>query len=347
MNTPTLSDLLSFAYTKGASDLHLSANQPVFIRIDSELVSVDIKPMDTHTITKMLQEVMPSDDYAHWQEKLEHDFIINLPSIARFRVNVFFQSHGVAAVFRVITSGIPTLESLTNDPLIQHTLQYISQLKSGLVLITGATGSGKSTTLASLIGHINHTKKAHIITIEDPIEFEHQSKLSLINQRQVGKDTQSFDNALRSALREDPDIILVGELRDCQTIRLALTAAETGHLVLATLHTVNAPKSVDRIVDVFDAQEKQMIRTMLADSLQAVVAQRLLPAIGGGRVAAFEILTRTPAVANLIRENKISQLPSVIQTGLSQGIISLEANLSRLVSAGKISQATADEHRKQ
>ncbi|OAV00128.1 MULTISPECIES: type IV pilus twitching motility protein PilT [Moraxella] len=339
-----LKDLLVFAHNQGASDLHLSAQQPVMLRIDGNLLPMDITPIDTDSIMQMLRLVMDDTDYRQWQHNLEHDFVLSLDGIARFRVNVFFQAHGAAAVFRVIQAKVPTLRRLIDDDRIYDSLRQITTLRAGLVLVTGATGSGKSTTLASFIDHINQHQKKHIITIEDPIEYEHVSKLSLINQRQVGKDTRSFQNALRSALREDPDVILVGELRDLETIRLALTAAETGHLVLATLHTVNAPKSIDRIIEVFDAAEKHMIRTMLADSLKAVIAQRLLPAQGGGRVAAFEILTHTPAVANLIRENKISQLPSVIQTSSAQGMISLSHHLSRLVSSGKISPDTANHH---
>lgn len=343
MNTPDLMELLRFAHQKNASDLHLSAQQPIMLRIDGNLLPMDISPINTDSIMQMLRLVMDDTDYRQWQHNLEHDFVLSLDGIARFRVNVFFQAHGAAAVFRVIKTHIPSLQQLSCDEHVYESMLKIAKLQAGLVLITGATGSGKSTTLASFIDHINQHQKKHIITIEDPIEYEHSSKLSLINQRQVGKDTRSFQNALRSALREDPDVILVGELRDLETIRLALAAAETGHLVLATLHTVNAPKSIDRIIEVFDAGEKHMIRTMLADSLKAVIAQRLLPAQGGGRVAAFEILTHTPAVAHLIRENKISQLPSVIQTSLAQGMIDLTQSLSRLVETGKITPATAND----
>ena len=339
-----LKDLLVFAHNQGASDLHLSAHQPIMMRIDGELMPMSLAPIDADGVTQMLRSVMDETDYDHWQQHLEHDFVIDLDGVARFRVNAFFQTHGAGAVFRVIQAKVPTLRQLIDDDRIYDSLRQITTLRAGLVLVTGATGSGKSTTLASLIDHINQHSKAHILTIEDPIEYEHQSKLSLINQRQIGKDTISFHRALRSALREDPDVILVGELRDLETIRLALTAAETGHLVFATLHTLSAPKSIDRIIDVFDAAEKHMIRTMLADSLQAVIAQRLLPAQGGGRVAAFEILTHTPAVANLIRENKISQLSSVIQTSSAQGMISLSHHLSRLVTSGKISPDTANHH---
>lgn len=344
MDSLELKDLLAFARAKGASDLHLSAKKPVMLRIDGELCALDLPMMAAVCIEEMLMSVMSEADFKDWQRKLEHDFVINIDGVGRFRVNAFFQAEGAAAVFRVIANEVPRLHALIEDDFVRHSLIDITNLRAGLVLVTGATGSGKSTTLASLINHINQTKKSHILTIEDPIEFEHRCQLSLINQRQVGSSTLSFEGALRASLREDPDVILVGELRDLQTIRLALTAAETGHLVLATLHTVSAAKSIDRIVDVFDAAEKQLIRTMLADSLAAIIAQRLLPAVGGGRVAAFEILKNTPAVANLIRENKLSQLPSIIQMGSAQGMISLDQHLAKLHHQGKISQQTANAH---
>lgn len=344
MNTPTLGDLLAFAHAKGASDLHLSAQKPVMLRIDGELSVLDMPVMTDAQIRAMLSSVMSKVDFEQWQNKLEHDFVISTKSSGRFRVNAFFQDQGAAAVFRLIADQVPRLTTLIDDEFVRQSLIEITKLRSGLVLVTGATGSGKSTTLASLIDHINRSQKSHILTIEDPIEFEHHCQLSLINQRQVGSSTMGFGQALRSALREDPDVILVGELRDLETIRLALTAAETGHLVLATLHTVSATKSIDRIVDVFDGHEKQLIRTLLADSLAAVIAQRLLPAVGGGRVAAFEILKNTPAVANLIRENKLSQLPSIIQMGASQGMISLDQHLSKLIHQAKITSQTANAH---
>ncbi|MFB6348131.1 type IV pilus twitching motility protein PilT [Moraxella sp. ZJ142] len=347
MSVPNLLDLLSFSHAKGASDLHLSAGSPVMLRLDGELMPVGIANIHSDGISQMLRSVMTAADFEIWQTTKEHDFAISvsLQGVAvRFRVNAFFTHKGAAAVFRTIPSRIASLDELCTDATILHSLHAIAKLKSGLVLVTGATGSGKSTTLAAIINHINRHKKSHILTIEDPIEFVHECQLSLINQRQVGADTTSFEQALRSALREDPDVILVGELRDLQTIRLALRAAETGHLVLATLHTMNAPKSIDRIVDVFDSHEKHLIRTMLADSLQAIVAQRLLPATTGGRVAVFEILLHTPAVANLIRENKLAQLPSVIQTGIEQGMISLDYHLDKLLSQGKISRDTAKEY---
>lgn len=337
--TPNLTDLLSFAHAKGASDLHLSAHQPVMARIDGQMMPLQLPTLSHQTVLEMLRSVMSADEYQTWQSQKELDFGIQT-TVARFRVNAFFGQMGAGAVFRVIPSSVPSLDALGIAPLITP----IANQRTGLVLVTGATGSGKSTTLSAIINHINHTRQAHIITIEDPIEFIHTSGASLITQRQVGRDTHSFEQALRASLREDPDVILVGEMRDLTTIRLALTAAETGHLVLATLHTTSAVKSIDRIVDVFDAAEKSLIRTMLADSLTAVIAQRLLPAVGGGRVPAFEILTRTPAVANLIRENKPSQLQSVIQTSQAHGMISLDQSLKALLAQGKISIDTAREH---
>ena len=337
--TPNLTDLLSFAHAKGASDLHLSAHQPVMARIDGQMMPLQLPTLSHQTVLEMMRSVMSADEYQTWQSQKELDFGIQT-AVARFRVNAFFGQMGAGAVFRVIPSSVPSLDALGIAPLITP----IANQRTGLVLVTGATGSGKSTTLSAIINHINHTRQAHIITIEDPIEFIHTSGASLITQRQVGRDTHSFEQALRASLREDPDVILVGEMRDLTTIRLALTAAETGHLVLATLHTTSAVKSIDRIVDVFDAAEKSLIRTMLADSLTAVIAQRLLPAVGGGRVPAFEILTRTPAVANLIRENKPSQLQSVIQTSQAHGMISLDQSLKALLAQGKISIDTAREH---
>lgn len=335
-----LTNLLTFAHAQGASDLHLSTGN-VFMRIDGVLTPVALPTPDHQMVSDLLRSVMSDAQYQTWQNELECDFVIEVAGVARFRVNAFFQTHGAAAVFRTIASTVPSLDSLFDDEICQI-LEHISHAKSGLVLVTGSTGSGKSTTLAAMVNAINRTQAAHILTIEDPIEYLHTSDKSLISQRQVGKDTHSFSHALRSALREDPDVILVGELRDLESIRLALTAAETGHLVLATLHTINAAKSIDRIIDVFDSHEKNMIRTMLADSLTAIIAQRLLPKTGGGRVAALEILQHTPAVANLIRENKLAQLPSVIQTGQAHGMTSLDQSLLSLVKQGKISKETAN-----
>lgn len=335
----TLDALLNLVRQQSASDLHLSAGRPAMLRVDGRLVVANDTPLDSDTIAAMLGLLMPKAEFDSWQQKHECDFACDTTQ-GRFRINAYHTHQGAAVAIRALNSTLVGIDMLTDNAHIHQSLQKIASLQSGLVLVTGATGSGKSTTLAALVDYINEHRAAHILTIEDPIEFIHECKSSLISQRQVGTDTQSFEQALRAALREDPDVILVGELRDLQTIRLALTAAETGHLVLATLHTMSASKSIDRIVDVFGAAEKHMVRTMLADSLQAVVAQRLLPATNGGRVAAFEILLRTPAVANLIRENKSAQLPSVIQTGLSAGMISLESSLNHLLRQGKISQET-------
>lgn len=335
MKTANLSDLLTFICEQNASDLHLSANQPIMMRLHGKMTALPFDPPSHQAVTQMLFGVMTDEQQQAWQTNQELDFAIQTAN-ARFRVNVFYQHTGAAAVFRHIKQRIATLDELNAPPI----LQKIATLTQGLVLVTGATGSGKSTTLAAIIDYINRHRHAHILTIEDPIEFVHHSQKSLINQRQVHQNTHSFANALKSALREDPDVILVGELRDLQTIRLALTAAETGHLVLATLHTNSAAKSIDRLIDVFDAGEKSMIRTMLAESLQAVIAQKLLPAVQGGRVAAYEILLATPAVRNLIRENKIHQLNSIIQTSGQIGMLSLENSLKSLQAQGKITDKT-------
>lgn len=333
---PSLSDLLAIICQQNASDLHLSANQPIMMRLHGKMTALPFDAPSHNEILAMIDTVMTPEQHRQWQQERELDFTICQNS-TRFRVNAFYQHYGAAAVFRHINERIATLDELGAPPI----LPKIATLQQGLVLVTGATGSGKSTTLAAIVDHINRHRRAHILTIEDPIEFVHHSKKSLINQRQVHQDTHSFANALKSALREDPDVILVGELRDLQTIRLALTAAETGHLVLATLHTNSAAKSIDRLIDVFDANEKAMIRTMLSESLQAIIAQKLLLSTQGGRVAAYEILLATPAVRNLIRENKTQQLNSVIQTNGQIGMISLENSLKALLAQGKITPETA------
>ena len=323
-----INQLLEETVKKNASDLHISAGVPVSIRIDGELQHIySQKPVTAEQAKGFAKAIMTEEQFKTLQEELEIDFAYLLPkSIQRFRVNAFHQQHGVSIAFRPILHKIPSIEELHLPKIIRH----FCNLPNGLILITGPTGSGKSTTLASMIGHLNNTVKEHIITIEDPIEFVHESKKCLINQREVKRDTLSFHAALRSALREDPDIILVGEMRDLETIRLALTAAETGHLVFATLHTSSAPKTIDRIIDVFPAGEKDMVRTMLSESLRGIVAQTLVQRIGGGRVAASEILVSTPAIRNLIRENKVPQIISAIQAGQSYGMQSLEQDLQRL-----------------
>ncbi|HEX9627575.1 MAG TPA: type IV pilus twitching motility protein PilT [Acidiferrobacterales bacterium] len=322
-----IAELLAFAYKQNASDLHLSAGLPPLIRIDGDIKRINVDPLDDRTVHNMIYDIMTDKQQKDYEEFLETDFSFDLPNISRFRVNAFNQERGPGAVFRTIPSKVLTLEQLGCPPIFKE----ISDQPRGIVLVTGPTGSGKSTTLAAMINHVNESRHEHILTIEDPIEFVHQSKNCLINQREVGRDTLGFNNALRSALREDPDVVLVGELRDLETIRLALTAAETGHLVFGTLHTSSAAKTVDRIVDVFPAAEKDMVRAMLSESLRAVIAQSLLKKISGGRVAAHEIMIGTPAIRNLIRENKIAQMYSAMQTSQGMGMQTLDQCLMEMV----------------
>ncbi len=332
-----LSEVLAFAAKNNASDLHLSSGLPPMIRIDGDIKRINVDPLDSHTVHAMIYDIMNDKQRKDYEEFLETDFSFDLPGIARFRVNAFNQSRGPAAVFRTIPTKIISLTDLGAPSVFAQ----LALKPRGLILVTGATGSGKSTTLAAMIDHINETSRAHILTIEDPIEFLHVSKNCLVNQRELGPHTHSFAAALRSALREDPDIILVGELRDQETIRLALTAAETGHLVLATLHTSSASKTVDRIIDVFPAGEKEMVRTMLSESLQAVIAQNLLKRIGGGRIAAWEIMIGVPAIRNLIRENKVAQMYSVMQTGQGANMQTMDQCLLDLVQRRLISAESA------
>jgi twitching motility protein PilT len=327
-----IAELLAFAFKQNASDLHLSSGLPPLIRVDGDVKRINVDPLDDRTVHNMIYDIMTDKQQKDFEEFLECDFSFDLPNIARFRVNSFNQLRGPSAVFRTIPSKVLTLEQL-NAPEI---FKKISNQPRGIVLVTGPTGSGKSTTLAGMINHINENEHGHILTVEDPIEFVHTSKNCLINQREVGKDTLSFNNALRSALREDPDVILVGEMRDLETIRLALTAAETGHLVFGTLHTSSAAKTIDRIVDVFPAAEKDMVRAMLSESLRAVISQSLLKKIGGGRCAAHEIMIGTPAIRNLIREAKIAQMYSAIQTGQNVGMQTLDQCLLDLVRARQV-----------
>ena len=325
--TVDIAELLAFAFKQNASDLHLSSGLPPLIRVDGDVKRINVDPLDDRTVHNMIYDIMNDRQQKEFEERLECDFSFNLPNISRFRVNAFNQDRGPAGVFRVIPSKVLTLEQLGCPPSFKD----ICDQPRGIVLVTGPTGSGKSTTLAAMINHINESRHEHILTIEDPIEFVHQSKNCLVNQREVHRDTHSFENSLRSALREDPDVVLVGELRDLETIRLALTAAETGHLVFGTLHTSSAAKTVDRIVDVFPAAEKDMVRAMLSESLRAVIAQSLLKKIAGGRVAAHEIMIGTPAIRNLIRENKIAQMYSAIQTSQGLGMQTLDQCLMDLV----------------
>lgn len=328
-----LQQLLELSVQKGASDLHISAGTPPALRIDGDIEKISTENLTQRQVFDMIHSIMGEQRQQDFEETLESDFSINMEGLARFRVNAFMQRHGPSAVFRTIPSEVLSLEEL-NAPDI---LRTIADYPRGLVLVTGPTGSGKSTTLAAMVDHINKSYPHHILTIEDPIEFVHESKQSLINQREVHRDTHSFNAALRAALREDPDVILVGELRDLETIRLALTAAETGHLVFGTLHTTSAPKTIDRIVDVFPGEEKSMVRSMLSESLRAVVSQLLVKKEGGGRVAAHEIMLATPAIKNLIREDKIAQMYSSIQTGAALGMQTMEQALNKLVDTGQVS----------
>lgn len=334
-----IKELLTISVKNGASDLHISAGLPPMIRIDGDLRRLEMPSLSQEQVAHLFYAIMTEKQRKEFATQLEIDFALAIPDLARFRVNVFNQDRGIAGALRTIPTRIATLEEL-EMPKMLHDL---TTLPNGLILVTGPTGSGKSTTLAAMIDAINSQQSAHIITIEDPIEFLHESKHSLINQREIHRNTLSFDNALRSALREDPDIILVGEMRDLETIRLALTAAETGHLVFATLHTTSAAKSINRIVDAFPIGEKAMVRTILSESLQAVISQTLLKKIEGGRVAALEIMLCTSAIRNLIREEKIAQMYSTIQTSASYGMQTLDQHLQELVNRKVIERATARE----
>ena len=332
-----ITELLNFSAKQGASDLHLTAGMPPLIRVDGDIRRINVPELDHKEVYSMIYEIMNDKQRKDYEEFLECDFSFEVPNLARFRVNAFNQNRGAAAVFRTIPSKVLSMEQLGMGEVFKK----IADVPRGLVCVTGPTGSGKSTTLAAMIDYINSSKYEHILTIEDPIEFVHQSKKSLINQREVHRDTLGFNEALRSALREDPDIILVGELRDLETIRLALTAAETGHLVFGTLHTTSAAKTIDRVIDVFPAAEKDMVRSMLSESLQSVVSQTLLKKPGGGRVAAHEIMIGTPAIRNLIRGDKVAQMYSAIQTGASVGMQTLDQCLKTLVAKGLVSREEA------
>lgn len=333
-----LTQLLAFTMQNDASDLHLSAGSPPIIRVSGLLKRVKADPLSSDDIRTMLYSVMTEDQRAEYEKNMEIDFAIALGEKARFRVNGFTSRLGASAVFRTIPTEVPTMEQLGLPPVMRR----FSELEKGIVLVTGPTGSGKSTTLASMVNHINLTMSKHILTIEDPVEFFHTSQKSLVNHREVGTDTKSFARALKSALREDPDVILVGEMRDYETISLALTAAETGHLVFATLHSNSASKTIDRVIDVFPTGDKEMVRAMLASSLQGVIAQTLVrKADGQGRVGAFEILVGTNAVRNLIRENQIPQMYSMMQTGSRYGMVTMQDAIADLFEAGLIDKDEA------
>ncbi len=332
-----IAQLLAFAVKNNASDLHLSAGVPPIIRVDGDVKRINMPALKHKEVHSMVYDIMNDKQRKDFEEFLETDFSFEIPKLARFRVNAFNQNRGCAAVFRTIPSEILTLDDLGAPRIFKD----IAMHPRGLVLVTGPTGSGKSTTLAAMIDYVNDNKPDHVLTIEDPIEFVHESKKSLINQREVHRDTLGFAEALRSALREDPDVVLVGEMRDLETIRLALTAAETGHLVFGTFHTSSAAKTIDRVVDVFPAAEKEMVRSMLSESLRAVISQTLLKRTGGGRVATHEIMIGSPAIRNLIREGKIAQMYSAIQTGQSLGMQTLDQNLQELMGKGLITKEEA------
>lgn len=341
-----IGELLAFGVKNGCSDLHLSAGLPPMIRVDGDIRRIKAPALKHQEVHAMVYDIMNDKQRKDFEEFLECDFSFDISGLARFRVNAFNQSRGAAAVFRTIPSTILTIEELKAPAVFQQIAAY----PRGVVLVTGPTGSGKSTTLAAMVDYKNETEQGHILTVEDPIEFLHQSKQCLISQREVHRHTLGFNEALRSALREDPDVILIGELRDLETIRLALTAAETGHLVFGTLHTSSAAKTIDRVVDVFPAGEKAMVRAMLSESLRAVISQTLLKKPGGGRIAAHEIMIGTPAIRNLIRENKVAQMYSAIQTGHQFGMQTLDQNLQQMVQRNLVtrqealSKATHKEH---
>src|SRR5580698_4381187 len=332
-----IAELLAFSVKNKASDLHLSAGLPPMIRVDGDVRRINMPALEHKQVHALIYDIMSDKQRRDYEEFLETDFSFEIPGLARFRVNAFTQNRGAGAVFRTIPSEVLTLEDLGCPRIFKELIEQ----PQGLILVTGPTGSGKSTTLAAMVDHINKNEYGHMLTIEDPIEFVHTSQKCLVNQREIHRDTLGFNEALRSALREDPDFILVGELRDLETIRLALTAAETGHLVFATVHTSSAAKTIDRIVDVFPGEEKEMVRSMLSESLRAVISQTLIKKIGGGRVAAYAIMMCTPAVRNLIREAKIAQMYSSIQTGQQYGMQTLDQCLQDLVKRGLITRASA------
>ena len=334
-----ISQLLTFAYQQDASDLHISAGEPPMVRVHGDIKRIKVPVLDAETTHHMIYDIMNDVQRKRFEEFSDIDFSMELGELARFRVNVFRQQRGLGAVFRKIPSRVLTIQELGLPPLLGD----LCRREKGLILVTGPTGSGKSTTLAAMIDQLNSEKEGHILTIEDPIEFVHPSKRCLVNQREIGPHTQTFASALRAALREDPDYVLVGEMRDLETIQLALTAAETGHLVFGTLHTSSAPKTVDRIIDVFPPAQQAQVRAMFSESIQAVITQTLCKKVGGGRVAALEILVGTSAVRNLIREGKIHQIPSTMQTSQNVGMQTLEMALLDLHAKNLITKETAIE----
>ena len=332
-----ITELLEFGVKQGASDCHLSAGEPPMIRIDGDLKKLDYPPMTQEEVHALVYDIMSDGQRKTFEETHECDFSFALGETARFRVNVFMQRKGEGAVFRTIPTKILTLEELGLPPIFRQ----LCEKEKGLVLVTGPTGSGKSTTLAAMVDYLNASFEGHILTVEDPIEFVHKSKKCLVNQRELGPHTQSFSNALRAALREDPDIILVGEMRDLETIQLALTAAETGHIVFGTLHTSSAPKTVDRVIDVFPPNQQAQIRAQFAESIEAVITQTLLKKKSGGRVAAHEIMIGTTAVRNLIREGKIHQIPGTMQVSQKDGMQTMDMALQNLVTRGIVTKEEA------
>ena len=333
-----INKLLEYSIESGASDLHLSVGSIPMVRINGTMKPLNMDPLSKDQMDSIIPQVMDDEQIRKFNDRKEIDFSAKLEGKGRFRVNFFLQIKGTAGVFRTIPEVVKNFDELGTPPV----LQTLSLLDRGLVLLTGPTGSGKSTTLAAMVDHININRKCHIITIEDPVEYFHHTKESLINQRELGVNTNSFANAMRSALREDPDVILVGEMRDLETISLALTAAETGHLVLSTLHTSSAVKTIDRIIDIFPSGQKGQIRSMLSESLEAVIAQKLLPTKDGkGRAPACEVMIANTAIRNLIREDRIYQIPSIIQSGGVEGMQSLDQDLQRLLSQGKIERKVA------
>jgi twitching motility protein PilT len=332
-----VTQLLAFGVEQGASDCHLSAGEPPMLRVDGDLKKLDYAPLTQEEVHSLVYDIMSDAQRRNFQETHECDFSFALGDVARFRVNVFMQRKGEGAVFRTIPSKILSLEELGMPPI----LKQLCEKEKGLILVTGPTGSGKSTTLAAMVDYLNGTFEGHILTIEDPIEFVHQSKKCLVNQRELGPHTHSFGNALRAALREDPDVVLVGEMRDLETIQLALTAAETGHIVFGTLHTSSAPKTVDRVIDVFPPTQQAQIRAQFAESIEAVITQTLLKKKSGGRVAALEIMTGTTAIRNLIREGKVHQIPGTMQVSQKDGMQTMDMALQNLAAKGVVTKEEA------